>query len=193
MESRITNITTGKTGQDYIVILEEVSPRELPHQVVRDFWEKYKTTSHPNNSVNGRMLEFIVCECLAHFGVGPIYFQAKFYNLENDVYDLASWTEEGYPIIISCKTSLRERWKQADLEGRLLKLKYPNAQSYLITLEKREATRRKRDIENGTVTGIDALYLADEPEFDSFVERMQRAGLQTVEPITPLEGKTVGG
>ena len=145
-----------------------------------------------NNNLNGMMFEFIVCECLVQFGVGPLYFQSQFYNLEQDIYDLASWTEEGFPVIISCKTSLRERWKQAELEGRLLKLKFPKAESYLVTLHETEAAARRKGIVNGTVTGIDAIYLADKPEFDDFTNRMRAAGLREVKPILPLKGTVLG-
>lgn len=192
MESRISGITKGsKTGSKYSDILSLTEKQDTPHETLKNFWDIYKQTNM-SNSMNGKMFEFIVCECLIQFGVGPLYFQSQFYNLEQDTYDLASWTEKGFPIIISCKTSLRERWKQAELEGRLLKLKYPNAESYLITLHTEEANRLRKGIEKGEVTGIDKIYLGDEPEFDEFIERMRGAGLREVKPILPLKGTAFG-
>ncbi len=192
MESKIVEITKNhSSGLKYRSILAEIEKQMTPHETVKQFWKIYKKTNG-NNNLNGKMFEFIVCECLVHFGVGPLYFQSRFYGLEHDTYDLASWTEDGSPIIISCKTSLRERWKQAELEGRLLKLKYSKAESYLITLNDREANRRRQGIRDGTVTGIDEIYLADRPEFDSFVERMKGTGLTAVKPILPLQGTAFG-
>lgn len=192
MESRISTITKEtKTGLIYASILAKIEKQATPHETLREFWSCYQETNGSNSS-NGKMFEFIVCECLVHYGVGPLYFQSKFYNLEQDVYDLASWTEDGFPIIISCKTSLRERWKQAELEGRLLKLKFPKAESYLITLHKQEAQRLREGIRKETVTGIDKVYLGDEPEFDEFVDRMKMTGLTVVEPILPLDGTEFG-
>lgn len=192
MESMISIITKGsKTGSRYSAILSLIERQDTPHETLKKFWEIFEQTNR-NNSLIGKMFEFIVCECLIQFGVGPLYFQSQFYNLEQDTYDLASWTEHGFPIIISCKTSLRERWKQAELEGRLLKLKYPNAESYLITLHTDEANRLRKGIEKGEVTGIDKIYLGDEPEFDDFIERMRGAGLREVKPILPLKGTPFG-
>lgn len=192
MESMISEITKKhSSGKKYLSILAMIERQMTPHETLKKFWDIYDRTNGSNN-LNGKMFEFIVCECLVHFGVGPLYFQSRFYGLEHDTYDLASWTEDGSPIIISCKTSLRERWKQAELEGRLLKLKYPKAESYLITLNDREANRRRQGIRDGTVTGIDEIYLADQPEFDSFVERMKRTGLTAVKPILPLQGTAFG-
>ena len=192
MASRINTITKEtKTGLKYASILAKIKKQSTPHETLREFWSLYQEENGSNSS-NGKMFEFIVCECLVHFGVGPLYFQSRFYGLEHDTYDLASWTEDGSPIIISCKTSLRERWKQAELEGRLLKLKYPKAESYLITLHEKEANRRRQGIRDGTVTGIDEIYLANRTEFDSFVERMKKTGLTAVEPILPLRGTEFG-
>ena len=192
MESKISSIIEGnKTGEKYSAILSLIEKQDTPHETLREFWDIYVKTSRSNSS-NGKMFEFIVCEMLIQFGAGPLYFQSQFYNLEQDTYDLASWTEDGFPIIISCKTSLRERWKQAELEGRLLKSKYPNAKSYLVTLHTEEATRLRKGISDGKVTGIDEVYLGDEPEFDEFIERMRGAGLREVTPILPLRGKVFG-
>ena len=192
MESRIAHAIKGKAAETYFQILGKVSLQEYPHQIVKDFWKFYLLEGNPNNSKNGKMFEYIVCECFVQFGVGPFYFQSQFYGLEGDTYDLASWTEDGFPIIVSCKTSLRERWKQAELEGRLLKFRFPKAESYLVTLHREEATKRKQDIKTGVVDGIDQIYLADQPEFDDFTIRMGNAGLRAVEPILPLEGTVLG-
>ncbi len=187
MESKISNVTTGMVVENYRQILATVPLRENPHQVVKEFWSVYKSSANQNNRNNGTMFEWIVCECLVQFSRSSFYYDPK-----NDQYDLASWTEEGFLIIVSCMTSLRERWKQYNLRGHIRKVDYPKAESYLITLNWQEAASRKRDIENGNIPGIDEVYLADAPEFDEFVARMSKAGMRGVSPLLPLEGTLLG-
>lgn len=195
MESIIPAILgTTVTGRHYRNIIAPLEVPDTPHALVCVIWEAYENAEiEKGNSQRGKMLEYTVCESLARFGVGPLYFQGKFYGLLYDQYDIAAWTQDGYPIIISCKTSLRERWKQADLEGRLLKLRFTRSKSYLITLEPNEAANTREKIENGEAAGLDQVYLADQPEFDDFVESMRTAGLVAVSPILPLTGRTFGG
>ena len=194
MESKIADLTgaTG-TGKEYRNLIAPLTVAATPYNTVAALWDAYQKSGKTSNNKNGRIFEFVVCETLAHFGIGPLYYQCQFYGLPNDTYDIASWTRDGHPIIISCKTSLRERWKQADLEGRLLKFKFPRAESYLITLHRQEATVIRQKIANGEVEGLDQVYLADQPEFDNFVERMKNAGIVAVRPILPLTGKSFGG
>ena len=194
MQSKIAEITgaTG-TGREYRALIAPLQVADTPHVTVSTIWDAYQKSGKTSNNKNGRMFEFAVCEVLAQFGIGPLYYQCRFYGLPNDTYDIATWTRDGHPIIVSCKTSLRERWKQADLEGRLLKFKFPRAESYLITLHPQEAEVIRQKIAKGEVEGLDQVYLADRPEFDAFVERMKNAGIIAVRPILPLEGKTFGG
>lgn len=194
MQSKIAKITgSNKTGREYREMIAPLKVADTPHITVSTIWDAYQKSGKTSNNKNGRMFEFAVCESLAQFGIGPLYYQCRFYGLPNDTYDIATWTRDGHPIIVSCKTSLRERWKQADLEGRLLKLKFPRAESYLITLQHQEAEVIRQKIAHGEAEGLNRVYLANSPEFDSFVEQMKSAGIVAVEPILPLEGRTFGG
>ena len=194
MQSKISELTgeTG-TGREYQALIGPLEVADTPYLTVSTIWDAYQKSGKTSNNKNGRMFEFAVCEGLAQFGIGPLYYQCRFYGLPNDTYDIATWTWDGHPIIVSCKTSLRERWKQADLEGRLLKSKFPRAESYLITLHHKEAEVVRQKIANGEAEGLNQVYLADSLEFDAFVEQMKNAGIIAVQPILPLEGRIFGG
>ena len=67
------------------------------------------------------------------------------------------------------KTSLRERYKQADLESIALKYVHRKALSYLITLDEKEANGVKNKIVSGDVIGLDNVIVATNPEFDELI------------------------
>lgn len=82
---------------------------------------------------------------------------AKVAFVPNVIYDLMFYTSERGPICWSVKTSLRERYKQADLEAIALKYVHRKALSYLITLEENEAKSVKAKIKSGALLGLITL------------------------------------
>ena len=116
------------------------------------------------------MFEFLVAEILLREQVIPFYFQARLNHVPNAEFDFVCF-DPTRPVVLSCKVSLRERYKQADLEGMALKQVYRLAESHLITLSK-EATGVKKKIKNGDVVGLTSCIRADQAEFDDFVERL---------------------
>ena len=71
------------------------------------------------------------------------------------------------------KTSLRERYKQADLEAVALKYVHRKAENYLLTMDREEAESVSRKIATGAVLGLDKAVLASSDEFDSFVNNLK--------------------
>ena len=75
---------------------------------------------------------------------------------------------------ISLKTSLRERYKQADLEAIALKYVHRNAKNYLIMLKSDETASLKQKLKKGELLGINEVIAADDVEFDEFVDNMKK-------------------
>jgi hypothetical protein len=110
----------------------------------------------------------------------------------NVVYDLLLYSKERGPIAISAKTSLRERYKQADLEGRALKAVHKRALSYLITLDDKEAERVSGKIARGEVLGLDKVITATvSEEMDGLVEDLKAFEYVEPEPVRPVRGTVV--
>ncbi|MCE8162967.1 MAG: hypothetical protein I3273_00595 [Candidatus Moeniiplasma glomeromycotorum] len=91
-----------------------------PSQFIKLSWEKVLNNDLTRND-NGAIFEYLVAVCLYTKRVVPFYLQAKVSFVPNATYDIILYAAEGYPITLSIKTSLRERYKQADLEGLALK------------------------------------------------------------------------
>jgi len=91
----------------------------------------------------------------------------------------------------SVKTSLRERYKQADLESIALKYVHRKALSYLITLDEREARGVKEKIKTGDVIGLDNVIVATEPEFDQLVADLKTFKFEEPPTVKVIESSQV--
>ncbi len=187
MRSAITEITTGGTGRIYHALLDSISYSK-PHEFISRAYDNYRS-KYPNNpSVNGRIFEYLVCETLAQENITPFYYQAKFERVPNADFDLVLYDPK-QPVVLTMKTSLRERWKQADLEGIALKQVYRQARSYLLTLSSDEAGNIQNKIEAGDITGLEQCLVAKHSEYTKLVEELKKRRFTRAEKILPLDGR----
>ena len=153
-----------------------------PSEYVSIYWNAYLKVPDMNSNLNGKIFEYILATLCVRENILPLYLSAKVAFVPNVIYDLMFYTAERGPICWSVKTSLRERYKQADLESIALKYVHRKALSYLITLEKNEAKSVKAKIKTGDVIGLDEVIVATEPEFDLLVAELKK--YQFEEPPT---------
>ena len=153
-----------------------------PSEYVGIYWDAYQKVPDMNSNLNGKIFEYILATLCVRENILPLYLSAKVAFVPNVIYDLMFYTAERGPICWSVKTSLRERYKQADLESIALKYVHRKALSYLITLEKNEAKSVKAKIKTGDVIGLDEVIVATEPEFDLLVAELKK--YQFEEPPT---------
>lgn len=144
-----------------------------PSDYIRIYWDAFKRLPDGNNNLNGKIFEYILATLFVREGLLPLYLSAKVAFVPNVVYDLMFYTTERGPICISAKTSLRERYKQADLEAIALKYVHRKALSYLVTLEENEAKSVKAKIKSGDVIGLDDVIVATQPEFDNLIKELK--------------------
>lgn len=141
-----------------------------PNEYVCCCVDKYKSLNDSkNNSLNGSIFEIIISTLCIKNNIKPIFCQAKMAFVPNVKYDIILYTQEQYPISLSLKTSLRERYKQADLEAVALKYVHRKAKCYLVSLDENEVREVKNKIENGSVLGLDAAICATSDEFNNFI------------------------
>lgn len=145
---------------------------------MRRLWDKFEDKSIP--SLNGKVFECLFAAMLFKCGVQPIHTQAKVTFVPNVEFDYLLYTREYGPVSLSMKTSLRERYKQAELEASALKNIHRNSKCYLVTLNKKEAKNLSEKIKKGIIWGLDAIYVATEPEINKLMTILQN--LNIVEP-----------
>ena len=159
----------------YDVFTKHIAPDFMsntmaPSEYVRWCWEKYENCGvEPNNSLNGTIFELIIATLFVKEGILPLHLQAQVAFVPNVNFDAVLYTHETGPIGLSLKTSLRERYKQADLEAVALKYVHRKAENYLLTMDREEAESVSRKIASGAVLGLDKAVLASSDEFDAFI------------------------
>ena len=139
-----------------------------PHEYVKFYWDKYISSGHQDNSVNGGIFELIIYTLLYREGVLPFYTQAKVAFVPNIEFDTILYSKAS-PVCLSLKTSLRERYKQADLEAIALKYVHRKAQSFLLTMNSQEARSIKTKIPLGEVIGLDDVVDCNTDQLDTLI------------------------
>ena len=142
-------------------------------ELIDELWSRYEQYEKKQPSLNGAVFEGILATILYRSDIVPLYVQAKLSFVPNVDFDFVAYTKEFGPIILSAKTSLRERYKQADLEGMMLRQVHRNAKSYLITLNSKEAESVNKKIANGLVLGLDDVIVANHIRFDDLISKLK--------------------
>ena len=155
---------------------------KTPSDYVSQYWDMYLKHPEGNNNLNGKIFEYILATLFIRENLLPLYISAKVAFVPNVIYDLMFYSSERGPICLSAKTSLRERYKQADLEAIALKYVHRKALCYLITLEEHEARSVKEKIKTGDVIGLDNVIVATSDDFNDLINELKR--YQFSEPPT---------
>jgi hypothetical protein len=191
-------ITIGKKNKGDI-IFQSLMPNFLevqyscPSEYVTIFWDIYKKKyyENSNNNINGKIFEYILATLFVRENILPLFISAKVAFVPNVIYDLMLFTQERGPICISAKTSLRERYKQADLEAIALKYVHRKALSYLITLDESEAKSVKEKIRTGDVIGLDNVIVATSNDFDRLIIELKNFNFSEPPTVKVIESNQI--
>lgn len=167
-------------NKGYKVFMEHIAPDFLdntmiPSEYVKFCWKKYETSGvSRTNSLNGTIFELIIATLFVKEGLVPLHLQAQVAFVPNVNFDAILYTNETGPIGLSLKTSLRERYKQADLEAIALKYVHRKAENYLLTMDATEAGMVSNKIKNGDVLGLNQAILTTSDEFNNFIDELKK-------------------
>ncbi len=142
-----------------------------PKDYIGQYWDAYQKTEETNNALNGNVFELIINTLLYRENLLPFYTQAKIAFVPNIEYDTVLYTPS-QPIALSLKTSLRERYKQADLEAIALKYVHRQAKCYLLTLNSEEANDNKAKIKNGDIIGLDKIIDCNSDDINILINEL---------------------
>ena len=172
-------IVNSRRTKGYQIFMNHIEPNFLNNtmgasEYVRYCWDKYATLGiGGNNALNGTIFELIIATLFVKEQILPLHLQAQVAFVPNVNFDAVLYTNESGPIGLSLKTSLRERYKQADLEAVALKYVHRKAENYLLTMDRTEADSVSRKIVDGAVLGLDKAILATSGEFDALVAELK--------------------
>ncbi len=176
----INNISRGITGSEFV------------KTGYSWYSGNYDTSAPSQRNKSGKVFEWLILQALCQARICPAYYQATVLHVPHVVYDILLY-HETHPVVLSCKVSLRERWKQADLEALALRQVYRGAQSILLTLNSREGTRVQRQIEESEVLGLDECVVIQSQgdRFDDLILELQQRQFDYVESVIPVQGHLV--
>lgn len=147
-------------------------PYDKPSEYVNYYWDQYQKSGKGVNSLNGKVFELIIATLLYRENLRPLYIQAKVAFVPNVDFDALLYSKECGPISFSMKTSLRERYKQADLEAIALKYVHRKAKAFILTMDKAESANLKAKITNGDVIGLDKVILCSGSDMDNLIKEL---------------------
>lgn len=136
------------------------------------------------------MFRFIFYTLLYREGIRPFYTQAKVAFVPNIEFDTILYSKER-PVCLSLKTSLRERYKQADLEAIALKYVHRKAQCFLLTLDSKEAKSTKAKIPNGQLIGLDDVIDCNTEQIDNLIANLKNYSFCESTKIDVVTGNLV--
>lgn len=163
-----------------------------PKDYIKQYWDKYQEGGLSNNTLNGNIFEIIIYTLLYREGLTPFYTQAKVAFVPNVEFDTILYTPSR-PISLSLKTSLRERYKQADLEAIALVHVHRRAKSYLLTLDPNEAAICKSKVKSGEIIGLDGIIDCNTSDIDNLISELKsiRKELQVSPKVEVIKGNLI--
>jgi hypothetical protein len=165
--------------------LELLGPLK-PSDFMRAGLQYFKTHFRSDNSLNGAVLQALVERCLVANGVVPVYSEVTMRFIPVARYDIIVFTRKHGPINLSLKTSLRERWKQAEFEGMALRRVYRRSRVYVVNNSENETRTRKTNM--AQCEAIHDFVVCTSPAFDSLVKNLLAWGPKRA-PVVRLVSK----
>lgn len=164
---------------------------ESPRDYIRQCWDAFKTGhSEATPSINGNVFELIIYSLLYREDIKPFYTQAKVTYVPNIYFDTILYNRS-QPVSLSLKTSLRERYKQADLEAVALKYVHRRSKCYLLTISSEEAITTNEKIQTGDIIGLDAVIDCTTSQFDNLIADLKNTTFEEAEYKPAVEGNLV--
>lgn len=157
-----------------------------PSEFMRRGLDYFKTHFKSDNNLNGAMLQTLVERCLEANGVVPFYSEATMKFIPVARYDIIVFTRKYGPINLSLKTSLRERWKQAEFEGMALRRVYRRSRVYVINNSEDETRTRKANM--AQCEAIRDFIVCTSPGFDKLIARLIEWGPQRAPVVRLVTG-----
>ena len=167
-------VTGSETRQAFSVLYPDILTYDYKTSsiFIKHMWTRYIKTSL-SKQLDVRIFRSLLSVLFYRERILPLYVKASFNHIPNIDFDFVAYCEEFGPVILSAKTSLRERYKQADLEGMMLRHVHRAAKSFLITLDAKDAKTVNLKIQNDLALGLDKVVVATAPEFDQLIKTLK--------------------
>jgi len=164
---------------------------QSPSAYVNACWLRYsRNAADGNGALNGNVFELIIYTLLYKEGVAPFYVQASMTFVPNVEYDVIIYNKVT-PVSLSLKVSLRERYKQADLEAVALKYVHRKAKAYLLTMNEDEAKVQTRNLADGKMLGLDKIIYCGSSDLDDLIKELKKLEFTESDSVQVVTGRLI--
>ena len=159
--------TLNRQTKNFAVALPSLEKVFAPYsEFTRKTWDALKQ----DGLDSGDVFELMIATLLYHSGISVFYRHATIKFLEHTDFDLLLWDEQNAaPVLLQCTSTLRERFRLADLESFRSKSFYPNAKTYLLTMDYRDTAR----LTDYKFDSLDRLIYAGDRALDELFEYLR--------------------
>ena len=159
-----------------------------PQEYIQKYWNALQEVGYP--TLHGNIFEYIIYTLLYRENIRPFYTQAKVAFVPNVNFDALLYCQST-PVSLSLKTSLRERYKQADLEAIALKYVHRKSKCYLLTMDSTEAKVQKAKISSGDIIGLDEIIDCNSDDINILISELKKIQFTTSQKIDIVQGNLI--
>lgn len=161
---------------------------DTPKEYAEKYWRAFSLSGKP--AYQNIIFEHIIRTLLYREKIYPFYYHARIADVPLIQQDIL-FISNSIPISLTIKTSLRERYKQADLEAIALKYVHRKARSFLLTMNSQEAKSIKAKIPQGEVIGLDDVIDCNTDQLDDLIVLLKQMSFCESTQIDVVTGNLV--
>ncbi|XBQ83597.1 hypothetical protein PSOL_00810 [Candidatus Phytoplasma solani] len=142
------------------------------HNLLNEYLDKNQHNSQSKKVIRGNINEYFILLYFQNKGIINLYPQAYLFFIPDIKFDLVLFTKTKRIIAFNFKTCLRDRYKQAMVEGQQLKKLDTRFEFYLLTNNTTETQRLNKKIHQGKIPGINQAIDCFSPQANIFLKTL---------------------
>ncbi|WAN63350.1 hypothetical protein RS022_04450 [Candidatus Phytoplasma rubi] len=142
------------------------------YQQLNHYFNQNNINSQSQKVIRGKINEYLILLYFQNQGIIHLYPQAYLFFISDIKFDLVLFTKTKRIIAFNFKTCLRDRYKQAMVEGQQLKKLDTRFEFYLLTNNEPETQRLNHKINQGKVQGINQVINLFSDSANNFLQNL---------------------
>ncbi|WP_238055123.1 hypothetical protein [Candidatus Phytoplasma ziziphi] len=142
------------------------------YQQLNHYFNQNNINSQSQKVIRGKINEYLILLYFQNQGIIHLYPQAYLFFIPDIKFDLVLFTKKKRIIAFNFKTCLRDRYKQAMVEGQQLKKLDTRFEFYLLTNNEPETQRLNHKINQGKVQGINQVINLFSNSANNFLQNL---------------------
>ncbi|MCQ9618851.1 MAG: hypothetical protein NOI47_000433 [Candidatus Phytoplasma pruni] len=141
-------------------------------QQLKHYFNQNNINSQSQKVIRGKINEYLILLYFQNKGITNLYPQVNLFFIPDIKFDLVLFTQKKRIIAFNFKTCLRDRYKQAVVEGQQLKKLDTRFEFYLLTNNETETQRLNKKINQGKIPGINKVINLFSNSANNFLQNL---------------------